>query len=102
MYVVRKPFRNYGEVQLPGSIVEPGSIKWFKSRLKDRVIIEVNEHNFDKWREYFTGRYHVDITQNNNSDETQNDNSDETQNDNSDETQNETLKRVVVVTQVKQ
>ena len=61
MYVVRKPFRNCGQMMLPGSHVEPGSIKWFKTRLKDRVIVEVNAHNFDKWNEYFVGKFGVAI-----------------------------------------
>ena len=100
MYVVRKPFRNYGKVLLPGSIVEPGNIKWFKSRLKDRTIIEVNEHNFDKWKEYFKVRCGVDITpaETNTDDETNA--SDETNTDNetnaSDETKVDEPKRAVV------
>ena len=62
MYVARKAFRNYNQVVLPGSIVEPGSTKWFKTRLKDRVIIEINAHNFESWSEYFRVRYNVTLT----------------------------------------
>lgn len=61
MYVVRRPFRNKGTRLLPGSIVEPGNIKWFKTRLKDRDIVEVNEHNFDTWRNYFAAKFHVEL-----------------------------------------
>lgn len=61
MFVVRKSFRNYNQMVLPGTIVEPGSIKWFKNRFKDRYIVEVNEQNFDKWEEYFVGKYGVSL-----------------------------------------
>ena len=61
MYVVRRPFRNYGNIMVPGSIVEPSTIKRFKSRLTDGHIIEVTEQNFDKWQEVFKGRYGVTL-----------------------------------------
>ena len=61
MYLVRRPFRNYGQMMVPGSFVEPGSIKRFKSRLNDGKIVEVNEHNFDKWEEWFRERAGVQI-----------------------------------------
>lgn len=61
MFVVRRAFRNYNQMMLPGSIVEPGSIKWFKTRLKDRVIIEVNAHNLDSWDAYFVSKFGVSI-----------------------------------------
>lgn len=61
MYVVRRAFRNYGQMIVPGSVVEPGSIKRFKSHLNDRNIIEVTEHNFDKWDKYFRERIGVAI-----------------------------------------
>ena len=56
MYVVRRSFRNYGQMMIPGSTVEPGSIKRFKSRLNDGHIVEVSEQNFDKWDNYFRER----------------------------------------------
>ena len=62
MYVARKAFRNNGQMITPGSAVEPGEVKWFKTRLKDRVIVEVNAHNFDMWRDYFVGKFGVNIT----------------------------------------
>lgn len=61
MYAVRRPFRNYGNIMVPGSIVEPSTIKRFKSRLTDGHIIEVTEQNFDKWQEVFKGRYGVTL-----------------------------------------
>lgn len=57
MYVVRRSFRNYNQMMVPGSVVEPGTIKRFKSHLRERDIIEVNEHDFDKWNAYFTGKF---------------------------------------------
>ena len=61
MYVVRRAFRNFGKMITPGSIVEPGNIKRFRFRLSNSNVVEVNEHNFDKWREYFKVRFGVDI-----------------------------------------
>ena len=61
MYVVRRTFRNCGKMLTPGSVVEPGSVKHFKSRLRDRVIIEVTEHDFDRWNEYFKNKLGVAI-----------------------------------------
>ena len=45
-----------------GSIVEPSTIKRFKSRLADGHIIEVTEQNFDKWRYVFKERYGVTLS----------------------------------------
>ena len=61
MYVVRRAFRNYNEMQVPGSVVEPGTIKHFKSRLRERDIVEVSEQDFDKWNQYFLGKFGVPI-----------------------------------------
>ena len=61
MYVARKAFRNYGVMVLPGSVVEPGSVKWFKTRLKDRDVVEVNAHNFDQYAEYFRVRHGIEL-----------------------------------------
>lgn len=61
MYVARKAFRNYGVMVLPGSTVEPGSIKWFKTRLKDRDIVEITAHNFEQYAEYFRVRHGVSL-----------------------------------------
>ena len=61
MYVVRRAFRNFGEMITPGSIVEPGNIKRFKFRLSNGYIVKVSEQDFDKWREYFKVRFGVEI-----------------------------------------
>ena len=61
MYVVRRAFRNYNQMIIPGSIIEPGNIKWFKTRLKDRAIVEVNAHNFEQWFAYFKAKFGVEL-----------------------------------------
>ena len=61
MYVVRRAFRNFGEMVTPGSTVEPGNIKRFKFRLTNGYIVEVSEQDFDKWREYFKVRFGVEL-----------------------------------------
>ena len=63
MYVVRRPFRNFGVMLEPGSVIEPASIKRFKTRLKDRYIVEVNQDNFKYWQAYFKGRMSVNLTE---------------------------------------
>lgn len=45
----------------PGSIVEPGAVKRFKSRLNDGHIVEVCEQDFEKWQKYFRERIGIDI-----------------------------------------
>lgn len=64
MFVVRRAFRNYNVMLPPGSIVEPGCIKRFKTRLKDRDIVEVNDHNFAQWSKYFKGKFGVVLEKN--------------------------------------
>lgn len=61
MFVVRRSFRNYGHMMAPGSVVEPGAIKRFKSLLNDGHIVEVPEQDFDKWDRYFKERIGVAI-----------------------------------------
>ena len=61
MFVVRRPFRNFGHVMAPGSVVEPGAIKQFKSKLRDHAIVEVPEQDFDRWNAYFKGKFGVEI-----------------------------------------
>lgn len=61
MFVVRRSFRNGGCMLPVGSIVEPTGIKWFKTRLKDRYIVEVNAHNFNEWQMYFKDKLNVEL-----------------------------------------
>ena len=61
MFVARRAYRNYDQMVLPGSVVEPGSTKWFKTRLKDRKIVEINAHNFDEWSKYFEAKFGVKL-----------------------------------------
>ena len=61
MFVVRRSFRNYNQMIAPGSVIEPGTIKRFKSRLRDRDIIEVPEQDFDEWNAYFIAKFGTPI-----------------------------------------
>lgn len=61
MFVVRRAFRNNGQMMAPGSVVEPAAIKRFRSRLAEGRIVEVNEQNFSKWEEYFRVRANTTI-----------------------------------------
>ena len=61
MYVVRRAFRNNNCMIAPGSIIEPGVVKHFKARLRDRYIIEVSGQSLDNWDEYFKIKHGVSI-----------------------------------------
>lgn len=45
----------------PGSVVEPGTVKRFKSRLNDDHIVDVSQQDFDKWHKYFKERIGVEL-----------------------------------------
>lgn len=62
MYVVRRAFRNYGSMLVPGTTVEPEHIKRFRSRVNERDIIEVTDSTFDMWNEYFTSKFGTPLT----------------------------------------
>jgi hypothetical protein len=65
MLVVKRPFRNLGVVLTAGSVItEPAVIKHLKSRMGDGHIIEVAEHDLDKFRDYFLQKFKVDILEN--------------------------------------
>lgn len=61
MYIVKRPFRDAEGMIPAGSIVEPAGIKRFKRRLQEKHIIEVDEHNFDKYAEYFHVKFGTEI-----------------------------------------
>lgn len=61
MFVVKRAFRDASGMVPAGSIVEPAGIKRFKHRLLEGHIVEVNEHNFDKYADFFKQRYSVDL-----------------------------------------
>jgi hypothetical protein len=62
MYVVRRPFRNFGKVITVGSVIaEPTGIKHFKRRVFDRYIVDVNDQNFDTYKNYFAQKFGIDI-----------------------------------------
>lgn len=61
MYVVRRPFRDATGMKPAGSIVEPAGVKRFERRLSDGHIVEVTEHNFDKYAEFFKQRFGITL-----------------------------------------
>lgn len=63
MYIVTRTFRDANGVFKVGSVVEPTTVKAFKSRLQQRHIIDVNEQNIDKWSQYFINRHGIDLTE---------------------------------------
>ena len=62
MFVVKRAFRDASGMIPAGSIVEPAGIKRFRHRLLEGHIVEVNEHNFDKYADFFKQRYGIDLT----------------------------------------
>jgi hypothetical protein len=65
MLIVKRPFRNLGVVLTAGSVItKPAVIKHLKSRIGDGHIIEVAEHDLDKFRDYFLQKFKVDILKN--------------------------------------
>ena len=61
MFVVKRPFRDVAGMVSAGSIVEPAGIKRFKHRVLEGHIVEVNEHNFARYADFFKKRYGVDL-----------------------------------------
>lgn len=62
MYIVKRPFRNFGKVLTVGSVIaEPTAIKRFKGRLAEGKIIEVTEQTYDVAARYFKDKYGVVI-----------------------------------------
>lgn len=61
MFVVKRAFRDASGMVPAGSIVEPAGIKRFRHRLLEGHIVEVNEHNFDKYADFFKQRYGIDL-----------------------------------------
>lgn len=62
MFVVKRPFRDAAGMVSAGSVVEPAGIKRFKHRVLEGHIVEVNEHNFERYADFFKKRYGVDLT----------------------------------------
>ena len=61
MFVVKRAFRDASGMVPAGSIIEPAGIKRFRHRLLEGHIVEVNEHNFDKYADFFKQRYGIDL-----------------------------------------
>lgn len=62
MFVVRRPFKNFGKVHTVGSVItEPTAIKRFNGKLAEGKIIEVTEQTYENAASYFKGKFGVDI-----------------------------------------
>lgn len=62
MYVVTRTFRDKNGVFPVGSIVEPAGVRTFKSRLQQKHIVKVDEHNITRWADFFRNRYGIELT----------------------------------------
>lgn len=62
MYVVRRPFKCFGKCFIPGDVItDVTGVKGFKSKLVDRKIIEVTEHDYESMKDYFKQKFGVDL-----------------------------------------
>lgn len=62
MYIVKRPFRNYGIVYTVGTVItEPDSIKHFKSRVREGKILAVKPSELEQTRKYFFDKFGVTI-----------------------------------------
>lgn len=61
MYVVTRSFRDKNGVFPVGSIVEPAGVRTFKSRLQQKHIVKVDEHNLEQWATFFKNRYGIEL-----------------------------------------
>ena len=63
MFVVTRTFRDANGVFGVGSVVDPTSVKTFKSRLQQRHIVDINATNIDQWQPFFERRYGIDLNE---------------------------------------
>lgn len=60
--VVSRPFKSAGVFYPVGSIIEdPTAIKLYKTKVKDKKIIDVDEHNVDDVSYYLLAKHGVDV-----------------------------------------
>lgn len=62
MYIVTRTFRDANGVFGVGSIVDPTSVKAFRSRLQQRHIVDVNEANLEEWVQFFKNRHGINLS----------------------------------------
>lgn len=62
MYIVTRTFRDSNGVFGVGSVVDPTSVKTFRSRLQQRHIVDIDEANIAEWAEFFKNRHGIDLS----------------------------------------
>ena len=62
MYIVTRTFRDANGVFGVGSIVDPTSVKAFRSRLQQRHIVDINEANLEEWVQFFKNRHGINLS----------------------------------------
>lgn len=60
-YIVKRTFKHKTGVRLAGSIVEPADFRDFKYRVRDNLIVGVNEQNFNSMAYWFRTRHNLEI-----------------------------------------
>lgn len=60
-FICKRAFRDAKGPIPAGSIIDPAEIKRFRFRLQERHIVEVTEHNFEKYDTFFKQRYNIEI-----------------------------------------
>lgn len=60
--VVKRPFRSGGIFYPVGSVIkDPSGIYFFRTKVKNGIIVQVDEHNLDKVADYLLHRRGVDV-----------------------------------------
>ncbi len=60
-YIVRRAFRTKTGVMSAGTIIEPADIEQFKYRIGEKHIVEITEHNFEQYAQFFRERFSITI-----------------------------------------
>ena len=97
MYVVKRPFKNFGTAMTAGTVIKnPADIKRFKCKLAEGKIVEVTEQSSQEYHQYFKLKYGVDIYEdaNKGNDEDANKGNDEDVNKGNDEDVNKNAVQV--------
>ena len=59
MYVVRREYRGFTGHFTVGSVIEPTDVRNFEYLVLNKYIVEVDEHNFEEYDNFFQRRFGV-------------------------------------------